>query len=64
MMEPPGNPERFKWSYDRWFRQIIEAVKGEYGCELVVTPETQWRNVEDSVKLKIAPQLGGAQVPN
>lgn len=34
-----------KWSRADWFRQILSAVKGEYGTSLRVLPSTQWSNV-------------------
>ena len=34
-----------KWTRADWFRQILRAVKGEYGTSLRVLPSTQWSNV-------------------
>ena len=28
-----------------WLRRILSATRDEYGCELMVTPETRWVNV-------------------
>ncbi len=33
------------WSYSDWFRQILAAVKDEYGYHLQLTPQTSWCNV-------------------
>jgi hypothetical protein len=30
-----------EWSYVQWIQQIIAAVKGEYGCTLVIILETR-----------------------
>jgi hypothetical protein len=54
------NEERFLYSpkpieltYFDWFRQILFAAKGEYGCELIVTSETKWTNIPDELKNQI-----------
>jgi hypothetical protein len=41
------------WAPNEWFRQILAAVKNEYGCKLYINPETKWVNVDESVKLSI-----------
>jgi hypothetical protein len=33
------------WPQSRCFRQILEAVRSEYGHILKLTPDTQWVNV-------------------
>jgi hypothetical protein len=43
-----------EWSYARWLRQIRDAVKGEYGVTLAVTPQTQWRNIDEAPKSELA----------
>jgi hypothetical protein len=47
------SPSPGEWSYERWFQQILAAVKEEYGSVLTITPETRWRNVDDSLKSTI-----------
>jgi integron cassette Hfx-like protein len=54
------SPPRREWTYVRWFQQIIAAVKGEYGCALVITSETVWKNVDDAAKLSITSAAGSA----
>jgi hypothetical protein len=49
-----------EWHYIRWFQQIIAAVKGEYGCVLVITSETLWHNVDDTLKMSITSSVGKA----
>jgi hypothetical protein len=55
------SPQPREWSYTRWFQQIIAAVKGEYGCTLVITPATQWQNIDDSLKRTISSSPGNAR---
>jgi hypothetical protein len=31
-----------------------EAVKGEYGVALVITTQTQWRNIDEALKSELA----------
>ncbi|MCU0345795.1 MAG: hypothetical protein MUC59_02550 [Saprospiraceae bacterium] len=57
------NKERFLYSpkpieltHFDWFRQILLATKGEYGCELKVTSETKWTNISEELKNKICGQ--------
>jgi hypothetical protein len=45
----------------RWFQQIIAAVKGEYGCTLVITPKTRWKNIDESLKIMIISAPSGVQ---
>jgi len=54
------NIERFLYSpkpkeltYFDWFRQILLATKGEYGCELKLTSETKWTNIPEELKNQI-----------
>jgi hypothetical protein len=47
------SPKPREWSYAQWFRQIIAAVKQEYGCTLVITASTRWQNIDDSLKTMI-----------
>jgi hypothetical protein len=47
------SPPPREWPYIRWFQQIIAAVRGEYGCALVITSETLWQNIDDALKISI-----------
>jgi hypothetical protein len=33
----------------RWMRRIVEAVRGEYGIDLVIRDQTFWRNVPSNL---------------
>ena len=50
------SPKPSELSYFDWFRQIILATKGEYGCELKITSETKWTNIPDKLKTQICGQ--------
>ncbi|MCX7098912.1 MAG: hypothetical protein NTV43_13500 [Methylococcales bacterium] len=39
-----------EWSHIQWFKQIITAASDEYGCQLVITENTIWENVDDTTK--------------
>lgn len=54
------SPPPREWSYTRWFQQVIAAVKGEYGCVMVITSETIWHNVDDTLKVSITSSVGKA----
>ena len=47
------SPKPKEWTYFDWYRQIILATKGEYGCQLVLTGKTQWINISDELKEQI-----------
>jgi hypothetical protein len=47
------SPAPREWSYTRWFRQILDAVKSEYGVTLTFTPQTLWRNIDEPLKSEI-----------
>jgi len=47
------SPNPREWSYERWFQQIIAAVRVEYGCALVLTAHTQWDNISSDLKAAI-----------
>lgn len=49
-------PKPKEMTYLDWFRQIILATKGEYGCELKVTSETNWTNIPNELKNHICEQ--------
>jgi len=41
------------WKYIDWYRQIVKAVKEEYGCLLIVTDETNWVDVPEDIEIQI-----------
>lgn len=47
------SPKPREWTYFDWYRQIIMATKGEYGCQLFLTDKTQWTNISDKLKEQI-----------
>ena len=47
------SPKPGEWSNFDWYRQIIIATKGEYGCQLVLTDKTQWTNIPNELKDQI-----------
>lgn len=47
------SPKPKELTYFEWYRQIILATKGEYGCELKVTNETVWTNISNELKDQI-----------
>ena len=44
-------PER--WSAFDLYRQILSAVKNEYGCQLFTNTETRWSNVPEAIRQMI-----------
>lgn len=50
------SPKQGELTYFDWFRQIILATKGEYGCELKITNETKWTNIPAELKIQICGQ--------
>ena len=47
------SPKPKEWTYFDWYRQIIMATKGEYGCQLLLTDKTEWINIPDELKQQI-----------
>ena len=47
------SPKPREWTYFEWYRQIIMATKGEYGCQLVLKDKTQWTNIPNELKDQI-----------
>ena len=45
--------EPHRWKPVTLYGQIILAVKGEYGWQLFLTPDTSWHGVSDELKEKI-----------
>ena len=46
------SPKPREWRYLDWFKQIISAAK-EQSCTLVITEDTIWVNIQNSLKLEI-----------
>ena len=51
------SPVPREWSYQRWFQQILSAALAQ-GCELVVAPSTEWRNVAPGIKAEVLQLVG------
>lgn len=47
-----GGPPR-DWSKARWFRQIKDALAGEYGLSLRLSAQTRWVGIPDLDRLEI-----------
>ena len=47
------SPPPREWSYVDWYRQIVAAAKDEYGCTLLLIPETSWVNVPADVQQSV-----------
>jgi Integron Cassette Protein Hfx_Cass5 len=45
-------PKPLAWSYVDWFRQIRSAAS-EQGTQLVIGPETRWRDMPDELRVEI-----------
>ncbi|MBC2704882.1 hypothetical protein [Desulfobacula sp.] len=39
------SPKPCEWTYIDWIRQILGAVRAEYGIELVIDENTSWENI-------------------
>jgi hypothetical protein len=47
------SPPPRKWTYLRWYWQILAAAK-EQGCDLRVGANTKWSNIPDSLREEIS----------
>jgi hypothetical protein len=47
------SPPPREWTYEQWFKQILAAVRDEYGCSLLVTSDTRWSNVNLDIQQAI-----------
>lgn len=59
------SPAPREWTHARWYQQIAEAVRDEYGEVLAITPETVWISVDAETRaaiesLKLGPRTGTA----
>lgn len=48
-----GAREPQKWTHVELFKQILAAVRNEYGNSLVLTPKTRWSNVPDQLQSEL-----------
>ncbi len=46
------SPAPREWGYLRWFEQIMNAAK-EQGCQLYITDNTKWKDIQDDLKDEI-----------
>jgi hypothetical protein len=46
------SPKPMEWSYFDWYRHIVSVAK-ECGCELLLTEDTIWINIPNSLKQQI-----------
>ena len=46
-------PAPREWSQAEWFKQIVRAVRDEYGVQLFLSPATQWANVSPQDRAEI-----------
>ena len=44
------SPTPQEWSYLRWFNQIRDAVRSEYGTNPIVNDDTAWSGVSDDIR--------------
>jgi hypothetical protein len=44
------SPKPREWSYSRWYEQILAAAAQEHGCELRLTDDTEWVNIEPDMR--------------
>ena len=44
------SPPPRKWSYGRWIQQFRDAVRDEYGRELVIDHTTRWTGVDAATR--------------
>jgi len=51
-------PKPRKWSYLDWYKQIQAAAKEQSG-NLLITKETGWVNIPESLKLEILEEFNG-----
>jgi len=47
-----------EWSSARWFNQVADALRNEYGRRLVVNAHTRWSNVPPAAREEIEARFG------
>lgn len=53
------SPREKGWRYLEWFKQILKAVKEEYGCLLFIGRNTEWINIPSEIKEQIIQENHG-----
>ena len=47
------SPKPREWSYFDWYKHIVNTIKTEYNCELILTDDTVWIDVPQFLKQQI-----------
>ena len=47
------SPKPRDWDYVRWYQQLVTAAAQEYGCQLLLTDQTTWINVDPDTKAQL-----------
>jgi hypothetical protein len=47
------SPKPREWTYLDWYKHILKVVEQECNCKLVMTDNTNWVNVPDSLKIQM-----------
>lgn len=48
------SPKPGKWEYFDWYKHIMNVVKDECNCELVLTEQIVWSNITDELRERIS----------
>lgn len=48
-----ATPPPQEWSYWQWFDQVIRAVDGELGVQLILGPTTRWDGVSSEIRTSL-----------
>lgn len=54
------SPKPREWTYLDWYKHIITVINSECSCKLIITEQTKWINIPDSLKtqiLKLTPSI-------
>lgn len=47
------SPKPREWTYFDWYKHIIEVVKNECGCKLILSGQTVWINIANDLRKEI-----------
>ena len=47
------SPKPREWTYFEWYKHIISLIQTDCECQLVLTPETKWINIDNELKWQI-----------
>ena len=50
------SPKPKEWSYFNWYQHIISVIETEYHFNLLLTPDTKWVSIPQTLKDQILPQ--------